>query len=132
MSRKFNTIPITSDDASEDDASLPNGHNGEWEVEKILAKRVQNGRAQYFVKWLGFPMVEATWEPYENMSNCCKLVGEYERKSYKRSQQNKKPEQLEKTNPDESDMKTLEKEQQDKQRHLRGGLPGHKKMRRNH
>jgi hypothetical protein len=43
-----------------------------WEVEEILAERVQRFKRkralrQVLVKWTGFNVVDATWEPIANM-----------------------------------------------------------------
>ncbi|KAI5306376.1 hypothetical protein KEM56_001157, partial [Ascosphaera pollenicola] len=37
-------------------------------VEEILAKRDFYDRAYYLVKWEGFPIEQATWEPIESFS----------------------------------------------------------------
>jgi hypothetical protein len=39
----------------------------EFEVEEIIAHRVQNNEAQLLVKWKGFPLSENTWEPWFNL-----------------------------------------------------------------
>ncbi len=36
-------------------------------AEQILKQRVMNGKKQYLVKWVGYPIKEATWEPEENI-----------------------------------------------------------------
>ena len=41
----------------------------EWEVSKVLAHRGRTGRKQYLVKWKGYPLYEATWEPEANLEN---------------------------------------------------------------
>jgi RNase H-like domain found in reverse transcriptase/Reverse transcriptase (RNA-dependent DNA polymerase)/Integrase zinc binding domain/Chromo (CHRromatin Organisation MOdifier) domain/Retroviral aspartyl protease/Integrase core domain len=38
-----------------------------YEVEAILAKRGRSRGAQYLVKWLGYPVYEATWEPQASL-----------------------------------------------------------------
>ena len=35
----------------------------EYEVETILDKRTLKGKTQYLVKWIGYPLHDATWEP---------------------------------------------------------------------
>ena len=43
----------------------------EWEVERILQRRVVRGNvAQYKVRWAGFGEENDTWEPEENVSDC--------------------------------------------------------------
>ena len=45
---------------------LINGHDS-YEVEEILAERVHRRQRQVLVKWTGFHLLEATWEPLGNM-----------------------------------------------------------------
>jgi hypothetical protein len=35
----------------------------DWEVEKILDKRVHRGKTEYLLKWKNFTVKQATWEP---------------------------------------------------------------------
>ncbi len=38
-------------------------------VEKVLKMRVnKKGKEEFLVKWVGYPLSEATWEPFENLS----------------------------------------------------------------
>lgn len=34
-----------------------------YEVEKILDHRIHRSRKEYLIKWLGYPLHDATWEP---------------------------------------------------------------------
>jgi len=53
----------------------------EFEVEEILDKRMMMGKAEYLVKWKGWPKEEdRTWEPLANLAESMKLVEDYERK----------------------------------------------------
>jgi len=51
----------------------------EFTVEKILAKRMVKGQAEYFLKWVGFDDTENTWEPRKNL-DCEELITEFEAK----------------------------------------------------
>jgi hypothetical protein len=51
----------------------------EWEVEKILDKRLYHNSLQYLVLWKGYPIHEATWEPRENVEDTAKeCLAEFE------------------------------------------------------
>jgi len=45
-----------------------------YEVEKILDHKFENGKVQYYLKWIEFE--EPSWEPEENL-NCPELLEEY-------------------------------------------------------
>jgi len=51
----------------------------EYEVEEILDKRTRYGKIQYLIKWKGYPLSEASWEPEENL-NCLELLKEFNKK----------------------------------------------------
>ncbi len=42
----------------------------EYEIEEILDERTRRRRTEYLVKWKGFPLHEATWEPRTNLEDC--------------------------------------------------------------
>ena len=48
-------------------------------VEKILNRRIKNGKLEYKIKWIGYPMSESTWEPMRNLETAQNLVAEYDR-----------------------------------------------------
>ena len=48
----------------------------EWEVEEILATRIQANRREYKVRWKDSP--GSTWEPRENLTNCPRLLYQFE------------------------------------------------------
>ncbi len=50
----------------------------EYEVEKVLAKRVYKNSYEYLILWKGFAAHEATWEPLSNLSNAMEKVKEFE------------------------------------------------------
>jgi hypothetical protein len=53
-----------------------------FEVDKILSKRIQGGprsfKTEYLVKWKGYALDDATWEPQANLKGCSKLIKQYE------------------------------------------------------
>jgi len=51
----------------------------EFEVEKILNKRIVRGKEKFLVRWKGYMAEEDTWESRENLGNVKELVEEFER-----------------------------------------------------
>jgi hypothetical protein len=58
--------------------ALPDTEHEEYEVETILDKRILRTKPQYLIKWLGYPLHDATWEPLENLKNAMTKVKEFE------------------------------------------------------
>ncbi len=52
---------------------------GEYVVEKILDRKLQNGKRMYLVKWENYPMSQNTWEPVNHLTNVLDLVEAYEK-----------------------------------------------------
>lgn len=46
----------------------------EFTVEKITGKRGSGSRAQYRVKWVGYPSSKNSWEPLSNLGGATKMV----------------------------------------------------------
>jgi len=59
----------------------PEEINGEleWEVEKILAKKMKRTNLYYLVKWKGYPAHDATWEPVDNLKNAKQAIKDFEK-----------------------------------------------------
>ena len=51
----------------------------EFEVEKILNKRVVQGKEKFLVWWKGYMAEEDTWESSKNLENTKELVEEFEK-----------------------------------------------------
>jgi len=51
----------------------------EFEVEKILNKRIVQGKEKFLVRWKGYTAEEDMWKSRENLGNVKELVKEFER-----------------------------------------------------
>lgn len=51
----------------------------EFEVEKILGEKEENGKLFYFVKWKGYSDQESSWEPLENVQHLTLLLEEFKK-----------------------------------------------------
>ena len=51
----------------------------EFEVEKILNKRMVRGKERFLVRWKGYTAEEDIWENKENLKNAKEMVKEFER-----------------------------------------------------
>lgn len=50
----------------------------EYEVEKVVDKRIHKGKVEYLLKWKGYSSDDNTWEPKDSLE-CPELLQEYER-----------------------------------------------------
>jgi hypothetical protein len=57
---------------------IPENQQEEYEVETILDKKIVKNKKQYLVKWMGYPLHDATWEPVEHLVNANEKVKEFE------------------------------------------------------
>jgi hypothetical protein len=49
-----------------------------YEVEAIIGARRARGKREYRVKWLGWPVEQASWMSRDQLDNCAELVAEFE------------------------------------------------------
>ena len=57
---------------------IPETNEEEYEVETILDKKLMRRKPFYLVKWKGYPLHNATWEPKENLTNAADIVTVFE------------------------------------------------------
>lgn len=56
----------------------------EYEVEKIL----NESDGKFLVKWKGYPLSEATWEPEKNLKNCKELINQFRKNKVQQKSEN--------------------------------------------
>jgi hypothetical protein len=49
----------------------------EYEPQKIIDKKVENGQTFYLVKWKGYDEKDNTWEPVKHLTNCRRLITKF-------------------------------------------------------
>ena len=63
---------------SEQQTNIASGNEQkEWEVEKIVSHKHENGEDRYLVKWKHFGELENTWEPIANLQNSRQLLKKF-------------------------------------------------------
>jgi len=68
----MNNVPdmVKSGDlASQTNNNIDEEEQEKFFVEKVIKMRVsKKGKEEFLVKWAGYPLSQATWEPFENLS----------------------------------------------------------------
>ena len=50
----------------------------EYEVEQVLDKKLVHHQLWYLIKWKGYPLHDATWEPLSNLENAKESIDSFE------------------------------------------------------
>ena len=53
--------------------------NEEYEVERILGKKIISGTVHYLVKWKRYDISELTWKSKTNLRNCVRMLQQFEK-----------------------------------------------------
>ena len=51
----------------------------EFEVERVVGKRLRRNNVEYLVAWKGYSHYDQTWEPAANLENAKEAINEFER-----------------------------------------------------
>jgi len=67
------------------------GDESEYEVEEIINKKIKKNTVYYLVKWKGFGLDDATWEPEENLDNAPQKIVEFNQKQLEKNKNKGEP-----------------------------------------
>ena len=84
--KPYHGPPIQEDTPEVDQAA----GGEEYEVERILDRRISRGKVEYLVKWRNYDNASNSWEPRSNLTNCQELLREFE-DSRRPSREGKRP-----------------------------------------
>jgi hypothetical protein len=62
----------TNADLTEDSQNIQSTQY--WQIEKIIAKRIRQGKPEFRVKWLNFESKFNSWVKYDDLNDECKQM----------------------------------------------------------
>ena len=60
---------------------VPDTCSDEFEIECLIDKRVKRNRTEYLVRWKGYGIYDATWEPESHLGNASEAIKAFESRS---------------------------------------------------
>ncbi|KAJ2721604.1 hypothetical protein GGI07_003841 [Coemansia sp. Benny D115] len=54
------------------------GDSGDYEVERIIGRRITLGKTEHFIFWKGYTMADCTWEDISDNASCGEVLADFE------------------------------------------------------
>ena len=104
-------IDVENENEENDELSQEIREEREWEVERFMKERTNNGKIEYLVKWVGYE--EPSWEPEENCEHAVELMDEYRQSIEQQNIQKDSQEEKEEEEEEEKDQSNVRRSPRD-------------------